>query len=598
MIRYKILNSNNQKKILISVISLLLSAAFVIPAYAYESTPYVQGKETQLIYERESYRRELLDRGFPADYADKLAELMLAHPTWTFEPLFISEMDPRYSFDYIIRRETEDPETNLVFPSSEYSDFFAEESTPSYDSGWYPASEAAVRYFTDPRNFLNERDIFQFEDVSYYDRDYRGGVEGVLRGTFMEKLMLENGTELADYLLEIGRELSVSPVHIASRMRQEQGVENTSGMISGECGDLLLYFYNNGIQYTSDGKLVNTPTSGYSSDELTAYNGYYNFFNMGATGTGLFSIYLNAMKRAAAGTPEMSAKWGGASWNAMYKSVYGGVYSLKEKYVDDYQNTMYLQKFNVDPRSSRNFWGQYMQNIGAALTEGRSTYNSYRDAGILESEFVFLIPVYSGMPSSPCPDPSRGNSPYSSGDGYISYHTRSDQPYGQNRENAETRLSVDTAVTGELRIQGWSVHTYGTQYYELSVDGGAFERIKSYPRADVREKWGEKYPLSYDVNGYLAYLDTASLSRGRHTAVVRARTVYGSYYEAAYIEFETGGVRGDLDADGTLTMSDLTLLLRYLSGYEVQLHGDADLNADGKINNRDLIMLVRMLGGR
>ena len=140
-----------------------------------------------------------------------------------------------------------------VFPSEEYSAFFDTEAGRDYDSGWYSASDDAVRYFMDPRNFLNEQDIFQFEDVSYYDRNYSGGVSGVLDGTFMQSLTLENGMLLRDYLLSIGKELAVSPVHIAARMRQEQGVENTSGMISGECGDLLYYFYN--IQAT-----VNTST--------------------------------------------------------------------------------------------------------------------------------------------------------------------------------------------------------------------------------------------------------------------------------------------------------------------------------------------------
>ena len=580
--------------------SLLLSLAILSGnvVYATSTNDIGTGSSTlDTYYDRYSYKNSLMSRGFPEDYADRLAELKLAHPTWSFEPLLISEMNPAYTFDYIINKETIDPETNLVFPSDEFSAFFDTEAGRDYDSGWYSASDDAVRYFMDPRNFLNEQDVFQFEDVSYYERDYSGGVDGVLDKTFMRSLTLENGMLLRDYLLSIGKELSVSPVHIAARMRQEQGVENTSGMISGECGDLLYYFYTNGIQYTSDGKYVNTPSGGYTKDELLSYNGYYNFFNMGATGTGLFTIYLNAMKRAAGGTPEMADAWGGPSWDKMYKSVYGGAYSLKTKYIDDYQNTMYLQKFNVDPRSSRNFWGQYMQNVGAALSEGRSTYLSYKEAGILESEFTFLIPVYSGMPTS-CPDPSDGNSLYSSNNDHLSYHTRSDFPYGQNRENSETRGTYSINSTDVVRIQGWSVHTYGTEYYEMSVDGGEFERINSYPRADVREKYGEKYPLSYDVNGYLHYLDTSKLSRGTHSIVIRAKNVYGSYYQVSYLELDVSRLVGDIDLDGSVTMTDFTLLLRYLSGYDVEISGNADINSDGKINNRDLMELLYILRGQ
>ena len=583
MIRYKILNSKKIKSALVACLCVLLAVSLLPLSVQAQETSAVFSEPS---YERESYRRALIERGFPLDYADKLSEVWLAHPTWHFEPLFISEMDGRYTFDYIIRRETEDPETNLVYPSEEYADF-RDGSSAVYDSGWYSASDDAVRYFIDPRNFLSERDIFQFEDVSYYDRDYSGGVDGVLGGTFMQSLTLENGVSMRDYILQVGKELSVSPVHIAARIRQEQGVENSSGMISGKCGDLLYYFYANGIQYTADGKLVATPSGTHTRQELLSYNGFYNFFNLGASGRGLFEIYLSAMKRAKSGTPELAGEWGGASWDAMYKSVKGGVYSLKTRYIDDYQNTMYLQKFNVDPRSSRNFWGQYMQNVGAALSEGRSTYDSYK------------IPVYSNMPASPSPDPSRGESNYSTSDGYISYRIRSDFPSAQNTQDKETRVAADVERGEELRIQGWSVHTYGTEYYELSIDGGEFVRITSYPRADVREEWADSYPLSYDVNGYLCYLDTASLSVGTHRAVVRARTVYGSYYEVSYIEFdvassETSSV-GDVNRDGIVDGSDVWMLLRYLSGYDAEIGPEADVTGDGVINNRDLLALIRIV---
>ncbi len=292
----------------------------------------------------------------------------------------------------------------------------------------------------------------------------------------------------------------------------------------------------------------------------------------------------------------MTQQWGGSpSWNNMYKSIYGGVYSLKTSYIDDWQNTLYLQKFNVDPRSTRNFWGQYMQNVGAALSEGRSAYLSYKEAGILESEFVFLIPVYSDMPADPCPDPSGGESYYSSGDVLFTYITRSDYPYSRSDENRETRGEMSAMLGESIRVQGYSVHTYGTEYYEISVDGGAFERINSYPRADVREKYGDQYPLSYDVNAYLCYIDSSALGAGEHTITVRARTLYGSYCEVNYIKVKVTGMRGDLDGDGRVTSTDVTLLLRYISGYDVTLSGNADINEDGKVNNRDIIAIVKLL---
>ncbi|MBR2432506.1 MAG: hypothetical protein IKB23_06270, partial [Clostridia bacterium] len=195
-----------------------LLLGIIILSYLPVSSSEAKGAELYR-YDRESYYGELLSKGFPEDYAEPLSRLMTAHPNWSFEPLLVSELDGAYTFDYILKKETENPSTNLVYPSSEYSAFWDKQSGAVYDSGWYSANDAAVAYFIDPRNFLNEQDIFQFEDVRYYERDYSAGVKSILSGTFMNGLNLENGKSVAENILSIGAALSVSPVHIAARIR-------------------------------------------------------------------------------------------------------------------------------------------------------------------------------------------------------------------------------------------------------------------------------------------------------------------------------------------------------------------------------------------
>lgn len=73
--------------------------------------------------------------------------------------------------------------------------------------------------------------------------------------------------------------------------------------------------------------------------------------------------------------------------------------------------------------------------------------------------------------------------------------------------------------------------------------------------------------------------------------------MYGSYYQVGYLELDVLRLVGDIDLDGSVTMTDFTLLLRYLSGYDVEISGNADLNLDGKINNRDLMELLYILRG-
>ena len=52
------------------------------------------------------------------------------------------------------------------------------------DSGWVDSSELAVKYAMDPRNFLNEVRIFQFETLSYNSSTNNiNSIEKILYGT-------------------------------------------------------------------------------------------------------------------------------------------------------------------------------------------------------------------------------------------------------------------------------------------------------------------------------------------------------------------------------------------------------------------------------
>lgn len=375
----------------------LLCSALLLPAAATQEQEQVN-----------AYTQGLIDKGFPASYAEALTELHYLHPTWEFEPLLITDMKEQYTWDYVLAQETDNPKRNLIGKDSKLSAYRHATNTELYDSGWYAASYEAVSYFMDPENFLNEKDIFMFQNLMYSDAIGAEVVESALAGTFMANATLYDDVTYASYLVDVGKALNVDPLHLAARLRQEQGVSGNSPLIKGACGDKLWYYYNNQIQ-TEDGKQILAPASGYTEDALTAYNGLYNYFNIGAAGTGYFAIYLGAMKEAQKGTPEMAEEWGGSgAWDTPAKAIYGGAYKLTSKYVGDYQNTVYLQKFNVDPRSSRNFWGQYMQNVGAAVSEARTVFNSLYAMDCLELPHHFLIPVYEGKPEL-SPDPANGS---------------------------------------------------------------------------------------------------------------------------------------------------------------------------------------------
>jgi len=531
-------------------LSLALSALFLLGALCFPTTASSPD---------DSYRAHLISLGFPADYADALTELHVIHPEWNFTPLKVTELNSKYTWDYVLYMETEDePNRSLVPTASSYSAYRHETNKTLYDAGYYQASEAAVAYFMDPRNFLNEKDIFQFEDLSYNNSVTVAQVEASIAGTFMENAKLENGKTYAEYFIEVGRELGISPIHLASRARQEQGNLGTSSQISGKGGDKLWYYYDNSIQL-EDNKLVGTPSSGHSYDTLIKYNGLYNFYNINATGNGRFAILLNGMTAAEKGTPEMASKWNGnPSWNTKWKAIYGGAHKLAGSYIGNYQNTLYLQKWNVDNRSlsktgiSKNFWGQYMQNIDAALLEARTAYNSAAESDCLDCAYNFLIPVYKDMPASPSADPAGGSFRYYAvSDSKYSYAASLTTPIMLSAKNNFISTTYSVVQGDKIELSGHSAHSYGITAFEYAVDGGEWVKMN----ATYSDALSSLYPditvtaSAKNVNSFSSSVPTSALSAGDHTIAVRGRANYDKsasnidvvYYLIAVIDLEVTG---------------------------------------------------------
>lgn len=482
------------------------------------------------------YKQHLRSLGFPEDYIEPLYELHLLHPEWSFEPLKVTSLNSKYSWDYVIRMETVDsPKRSLISASPAYTAYRHATNKELYDSGWYQASTAAVEYFMDPRNFLNEKDIFQFEDLSFTPTVTVSQVESALNGTFMERAVLDNGKTYAEYFLEVGKELGINPLHLASRARQEQG-KGTSAQISGLGGDKLWYYYSNKIQSEGD-RIVYTPATGHTEQELKGYNGLYNFYNINASGTGGFAILLGALKEAKTGTPAMADKWGGSpSWDTKWKSIYGGAYKLCGSYIGNYQNTLYLQKWNVDARSktatgtSRNFWGQYMQNVGAALSEARNSYNALAANDCLDCPYNFLIPVYSGMPAS-CPDPAAGKCDFYavSDTKYSHYSLTGMYTCTEGVENTYfNSTKLDYHAGQEITVAGSSYHTSAPEAFEYSIDGGEWKIMEGSRHDNGFHAVGdmEKYAACTAPgvpNIFSTKISPDKLTEGEHLILVRGK---------------------------------------------------------------------------
>ena len=421
----------------------------------------------------DTYKQSLLDAGFPESYAEKLATLHELHPNWAFEPIMVTKMNSKLTWDYVVASENSasgNSYYNLVTTSSwapskwlslgnaNYSPYYDANNTTLYDSGWRKASKEAVEYFMDPRNFLNPQDIFMFEYLGYNESTHTIGlVNDALSGTFMINANCDNNVSYAQLLVNVASAHNISPVFLASRLKQEQGT-GASPLVNGTIGTTLLSLYNTQSDYDSNGKIVwGSVKKGttFTEAELLQYEGYYNFFNIEASGTGVFAIYLNGGKEAVAG-----------NWTSKAAAISGGAKKIKQRYIDDYQYTLYLQKFNVHPSSSRLLWGQYMQNIAAPLTEGRNAYNTYNAAGLLDEAHVFKIPVYSGMPAE-CFDPADGISYFSPS----CYHLSISSTGGEGTVGFDAEGTVSTFVGINTNVNFFVNPAKGYRTSSITVDG-------------------------------------------------------------------------------------------------------------------------------
>ena len=215
----------------------------------------------------------------------------------------------------------------------------------------------------DPRNFFDEVNIFQFQDVNEYldEACTLEGIKAKVKGTYLEKY--------ADDIEKACRNTNVNPYYIIARLIQEQGNNGTQigrGMDGG------------------DGKT------------------YYNPFNISANGTGWEQIYANALARA--------KKEG---WDTMQKALEGGIGFCKDNWLENYQNTLYQNRFDIDSTNGTSLYThQYMQNLMGAYSEAKTLQSMYKNTGKLDSEFTFIIPVYEEMDKTITPLPSNSSETY------------------------------------------------------------------------------------------------------------------------------------------------------------------------------------------
>lgn len=442
---------------------------------------------------------------------ERIKILQNKYPNWKFKILYTGlDWNDVISNEYTGHGASP---KNLVYKTSNYQGEWICSicGDKGYDNGnWKCASEQAIKYMMDVRNSINESDIFQFEELTNAECDI-SILKNMTKGTFL------SGHEQG--IIDAANNNNVNAYYIVARLIQEQGSTGT----------------------------VLTSGSGYNGEGI----GYYNAFNIAASGNSTSEILKNALLYA--------QKKG---WTSLDKSIDGGISFLAKQYIQKGQNTLYLQKFDVEATNGL-YSNQYMQNILASQNEGTTLRNTYINMNSMTSSHTFIIPVYENMPSDVAKRPDT---------------------------NGVSSIEVDIV--------------------KINVDSTL--RIRNNPNGDITVGWLYKDEIvtrlekaTSKVNG--TYWDKVKKSDG--TIGYTARETYENEdkYKLYLVPINennsftsdippqnTDMIKGDVNGDGQVSPSDYVLIKNYILGSTVLNETQkkvADVNGDGQISPSDYVLV-------
>lgn len=454
-----------------------------------------------------------------------------------------------------------------------------------YDTGkWHCASESAIKYMMDARNSLNNSDVFQFMELTYTECN-ANDIRTMVSGTFL------NNDSYINAILDAARKNNVSAYYIVARILQEQKPEGTA-LTSG---------------------------AGYNGQ----YVGYYNVFNIGASGKGESEVILNGLKKAQS-----------YGWTTLESSIYGGVEIIAESYVSKGQNTLYFQKFDVE-NTDGVFWHQYMQNILAAQNEGTTLRKTFANMGAIDSGYTFIIPVYKNMPTSACARPSTTGTttPSNPSNPTTTDLVRVNVNNGlrlRNEPNGST--TVGWVYSGDIitRLEKATEKEAGTYWdYVMKADGTkgyaareTYDYESTYklylvpveqeqpevPDDDKNDTTTIKVKLNTENNSVITVPDaTVNDVQQVIGQKITAKNANGEILLAdsklstgcTINDIYTVSVLGDINEDSKVDTADLLIVQKQLLKIAL-IEGNekitaADINFDGKIDTADLLAIQKKL---
>ena len=494
----------------------------------YVSAAYVQltssGSQGSSDADFESY---MTKQGFPESYKPYLRTLHEQHPKWIFTAQKLGvDWNTALKEECVVGR-------NLVHSSALASWKSMEKGAYDFNGGywygldgsWVAASKEIIMYYMDPRNFLNDTYIFMFENQSY-DPSYQteSGVKTILADTFMSGSYTCPDTKkkytYSQTFMDAAKKSGVSPYHLASRCRNEQGVNGAPQSLG----------------------------------TVKGYENYFNFFDIQAYATSTMTAAEMGCRYAKTTNPTYLLPW-----TNQYKSIVGGSIFLGTGYITKGQDTLYLQKFDMVDGGNGLYYHQYMTCVFGQANEAISLKNAYSQ-DILNSAMEFKIPVYNNMPDKLCPKPASSgdnnnylNSLSVSGTSISPKFDKFTTSYTATVKAEISSVTVNANPLGKsAKVSGNGKVSLKTGENTIKVTCTAASGVKRTYTIKITRKAASQTLQQGDVNGdkYLTVVDALLMLR----------------YNAGKTQLDSAQLkRADMNGDGKVDVIDALTLLKKIS---------------------------------
>lgn len=494
---------------------------YVSAAYVTVTTGGTQGSSDA---DFESY---MTKQGFPESYKPYLRTLHEQHPKWIFTAQKLGvDWNTALKEECVVGR-------NLVHSSALASWKSMEKGAYDFNGGywygldgsWVAASKEIIMYYMDPRNFLNDTYIFMFENQSY-DPSYQteSGVKTILADTFMSGSYTCPDTKkkytYSQTFMDAAKKSGVSPYHLASRCRNEQGVNGAPQSLG----------------------------------TVKGYENYFNFFDIQAYATSTMTAAEMGCKYAKTTNPTYLLPW-----TNQYKSIVGGSIFLGTGYITKGQDTLYLQKFDMVDGGNGLYYHQYMTCVFGQANEAISLKNAYSQ-DILNSAMEFKIPVYNNMPDKLCPKPTSSgdnnnylNSLSVSGTSISPKFDKFTTSYTATVKAEISSVTVNANPLGKsAKVSGNGKVSLKTGENTIKVTCTAASGVKRTYTIKITRKAASQTLQQGDVNGdkYLTVVDALLMLR----------------YNAGKTQLDSAQLkRADMNGDGKVDVIDALTLLKKIS---------------------------------